>query len=226
MKHNLNANEVKHVLYDKIDKRSFPEAIWQEFEQQKQELFDNYSRLIMKELHIKQPEVMNQMGLLGINIESGGYYGNLSSDCGASSSLLENTSTRRPEEMQMVKNLIEQCLVYHMSPKQAMDVLYQKEKIEPYFTKTVWRLLKEQNPEFFRKYYIRLAVIDQVLRFNDLIEKQAEMMSQLNHHPNEVAEMRSFKYAVAEATPITEVEIDRHKLGVFGLQFQAPPTPL
>ncbi|KAJ0463790.1 hypothetical protein HanHA300_Chr14g0519591 [Helianthus annuus] len=60
MKHNLNANEVKHVLYDKIDKRSFPEAIWQEFEQQKQELFDNYSRLIMKELHIKQPEVMNQ----------------------------------------------------------------------------------------------------------------------------------------------------------------------
>ncbi|XP_022009356.1 uncharacterized protein LOC110908695 [Helianthus annuus] len=215
MKHNLNANEVKHVLYDKIDKRSFPEAIWQEFEQQKQELFDNYSRLIMKELHIKQPEVMNQSNTPPV-----------SSDCGASSSLLENTSTRRPEEMQMVKNLIEQCLVYHMSPKQAMDVLYQKEKIEPYFTKTVWRLLKEQNPEFFRKYYIRLAVIDQVLRFNDLIEKQAEMMSQLNHHPNEVAEMRSFKYAVAEATPITEVEIDRHKLGVFGLQFQAPPTPL
>ncbi|KAM0038605.1 putative angiotensin-converting enzyme 2 [Helianthus debilis subsp. tardiflorus] len=107
--------------------------------------------------------------------------------------------------MQMVKNLIEQCLVHHMSPKQAMDVLYQKEKIEPYFTKTVWRLLKEQNPEFFRKYDIRLAVIDQVLRFNDLIEKQAEMMSQLNHHPNEVAEMRSFKYAVAEATPISKL---------------------
>ncbi|KAM0038606.1 hypothetical protein Hdeb2414_s0013g00416791 [Helianthus debilis subsp. tardiflorus] len=61
MKHSLNANEVKHALYEehKIDKRSFPEAIWQEFEKQKQELFDNYSKLIMRELHIKQPEMMN-----------------------------------------------------------------------------------------------------------------------------------------------------------------------
>ncbi|MFS8009014.1 hypothetical protein Hanom_Chr14g01279611 [Helianthus anomalus] len=141
MKHSLNANEVKHALYEEhkiyIYFILFCRSVWEQFEKQKQELFDNYSKLIMKELHIKQPEMMNQSntppgftvdGLLGINIESGGYFGDLSSDCGASSSLLENTSTRRPEEMQMVKNLIEQCLVYHMSPKQAMDVLYQKRK--------------------------------------------------------------------------------------------------
>ncbi|KAJ0742982.1 putative angiotensin-converting enzyme 2 [Helianthus annuus] len=39
-----------------------------------------------------------------------------------------------PDDIQMVQNLIEQCLPYYMTLKQVVDILYQQEKIEPSFT--------------------------------------------------------------------------------------------
>ncbi|KAI3794839.1 hypothetical protein L1987_37479 [Smallanthus sonchifolius] len=283
MVHNLNPKEVIDVLYkqQKIE-RSFTETVLQELETQDKEFFDNYySRLIMKELHKKQPEMTNQsnippsklfsvsryfavklvfvstiiirapcvltayqmqypvpadamcfdfpfeyvvddtrndrMGLLAINIESGGYLDNLSTsaievifDLGASSFFLERVSTRLKQEMHMVKNLIEQCLLHYMNKEQVMDILYQKENIGYAFTKTVWEHLEQQNQEYFKNYYLRLAAKDQIIEFNNLLEKQAAMM---NH-----------KFNVPATATAPELDIDRHRLGILGLQFQIPPA--
>ncbi|KAD5508798.1 hypothetical protein E3N88_16501 [Mikania micrantha] len=84
-----------------------------------------------------------------------------------------------PEDIQMVQNLIEQCLPYYMTQKQVIDILYQQEKIEPSFTELVWQKLEEQNQEFFKGYHLRLMVKDQIMEFNKLLDRQAALMQQL-----------------------------------------------
>ncbi|XP_047329838.1 uncharacterized protein LOC124933476 isoform X2 [Impatiens glandulifera] len=84
------------------------------------------------------------------------------------------------EDIQLVQNLIEQCLQLHMSQKEVMHTLLVKAKIEPGFTELVWQKLEEENPEFFKAYHLRLLVKDQIVQFNMLLEKQAELMRQLS----------------------------------------------
>ncbi|KAJ0806609.1 putative angiotensin-converting enzyme 2 [Helianthus annuus] len=84
-----------------------------------------------------------------------------------------------PDDIQMVQNLIEQCLPYYMTLKQVVDILYQQEKIEPSFTELVWQKLEEQNQEFFKGYHLRLMVKDQIMEFNKLLDRQAALMQQL-----------------------------------------------
>ncbi|KAI7726229.1 hypothetical protein M8C21_008573 [Ambrosia artemisiifolia] len=84
-----------------------------------------------------------------------------------------------PGDIQMVQNLIEQCLPYYMTQKQVMDIIYQQEKIEPSFTELVWQKLEEQNQEFFKGYHLRLMVKDQIMEFNKLLDRQAALMQQL-----------------------------------------------
>lgn len=43
----------------------------------------------------------------------------------------------------------------------------------------VWQKLENENQEFFRAYHLRLIVKDQILRFNQLLEKQVELMQQI-----------------------------------------------
>ena len=40
----------------------------------------------------------------------------------------------------------------------------------------VWDHLEDHNQEFFRAYYVRQALKDQILTFNELLEKQARLM--------------------------------------------------
>ncbi|XP_076915750.1 uncharacterized protein LOC143575208 isoform X1 [Bidens hawaiensis] len=84
-----------------------------------------------------------------------------------------------PDDIQMVQNLIEQCLPYYMTQKQVIDILYQQEKIEPSFTELVWQKLEEQNQDFFKGYHLRLMVKDQIMEFNKLLDRQAALMQQL-----------------------------------------------
>ncbi|KAJ0714054.1 putative angiotensin-converting enzyme 2 [Helianthus annuus] len=84
-----------------------------------------------------------------------------------------------PGDIQMVQNLIEQCLPYYMTQKQVIDIIYQQEKIEPSFTELVWQKLEEQNQEFFKGYHLRLMVKDQIMEFNKLLDRQAALMQQL-----------------------------------------------
>ena len=39
----------------------------------------------------------------------------------------------------------------------------------------VWQKLEEENPEFFKAYYVKLKLIDQINTFNHLLEQQYHM---------------------------------------------------
>ncbi|KAL7613600.1 hypothetical protein Lser_V15G06386 [Lactuca serriola] len=92
-----------------------------------------------------------------------------------------------PEEVQNVKNQIEQCLWNYMNKKQAMDILYQKQNIEPIFTKLVWERLEEENQDFFKTYYLKLALKNQITQFNDLLYQQAVADLNQANNPHGVA---------------------------------------
>ncbi|XP_013459057.2 uncharacterized protein [Medicago truncatula] len=88
------------------------------------------------------------------------------------------------EDIQQVENLIGQCLRKYMSPKQVVETLLSESKIEPEFTKIVWKKLEEHNAEFFKAYYTRVVLKQQIEQYNILLEKQKEIMdSQQNEVP-------------------------------------------
>ncbi|KAK1411024.1 hypothetical protein QVD17_37568 [Tagetes erecta] len=147
----------------------------------------------------------------------------LNIDHGASSSSLKKMCARPKEEMQMVKNLIEQCLVHYMNQKQVMDILFQKENIDPDFTKAVWQNLEEQNQEFFKAHRYRVATKDKVIKFSSLFRKQAAMMNP-PYQPNEVTAMMNGIQKYNVPATATTLDIDRHRLGKLGLQLQLLPA--
>ncbi|KAI3794840.1 hypothetical protein L1987_37480 [Smallanthus sonchifolius] len=115
-------------------------------------------------------------------------------DRGAALSFLERISFKLKDQMRMVKNLIEQCLLHYMSKEQVMDILYQKENIGYAFTKTVWEHLEQQNQEYFKNYYLRLAAKDQS-----------------NQEFNEPATRTALG-----------LDINQHRIGILGLRLQVP----
>ncbi|KAH6803577.1 hypothetical protein C2S51_031824 [Perilla frutescens var. frutescens] len=67
--------------------------------------------------------------------------------------------------------------MHHMTKRQTIDCIASQANIEPYFTETiVWEQLETENEEFFRAYYVRLAVRDQTVRFNRALSMQAQLM--------------------------------------------------
>lgn len=86
-----------------------------------------------------------------------------------------------PQDIQMVQNLIEQCLPHYLSQKEVINILLAQKKIEPSFTELVWQKLEEQNQNFFRAYHLRLMVKEQISEFNRLLGRQVELMHQVPH---------------------------------------------
>ncbi|XP_050382614.1 uncharacterized protein LOC126799450 isoform X2 [Argentina anserina] len=84
------------------------------------------------------------------------------------------------QDIQLVQNLIERCLQLYMNQKEVVDTLLDQAKIEPGFTELVWQKLEEENREFFRAYYLRLMVKQQIIEYNRLLEQQARLMHQLH----------------------------------------------
>lgn len=83
------------------------------------------------------------------------------------------------QDIQLVQNLIERCLQLYMSQREVVSTLLHQAKIEPGFTELVWQKLEAENQEFFRAYHLRLIVKDQIVRFNQLLERQVELMHQI-----------------------------------------------
>ncbi|XP_057466689.1 uncharacterized protein LOC130756220 [Actinidia eriantha] len=83
------------------------------------------------------------------------------------------------EEIQLVQNLIENCLQLYMSQKEVVNTLLVQAKIEPGFTELVWQKLEEEHREFFKAYHLRLIVKDQITQFNRLLETQVELMDHI-----------------------------------------------
>ena len=66
-----------------------------------------------------------------------------------------------------------------MNLLQVIMQLQQQFKIEPCFTQLVWQKLEEQNQEFFRAYYTRLKLKDQIILFNHLLDEQVKMFQRM-----------------------------------------------
>ncbi|EER90343.1 hypothetical protein BDA96_10G330100 [Sorghum bicolor] len=81
------------------------------------------------------------------------------------------------EVLHKVQNLIERCLQMYMNQKEVVDALSQHSKIEPCITELVWRQLEQQNPLFFKAYYMRLMLKNQIMVFNKLLQDQFEIMN-------------------------------------------------
>ncbi|KAL3625576.1 hypothetical protein CASFOL_031030 [Castilleja foliolosa] len=84
------------------------------------------------------------------------------------------------QDIQLVQNLIERCLQLYMSESEVVSTLLVQAKIEPGFTQLVWQKLEAENEEFFRGYHMRLIVKDQIIRFNQLLERQVGLMRQVS----------------------------------------------
>ncbi|XP_061353603.1 uncharacterized protein LOC133298349 [Gastrolobium bilobum] len=54
--------------------------------------------------------------------------------------------------IRMVQNLIERCLLFHMSQEQCIKALAEHAGIKPLVTHTVWKELQKENKEFFGAY--------------------------------------------------------------------------
>jgi uncharacterized protein (TIGR01589 family) len=74
-----------------------------------------------------------------------------------------------------------------MNQKEVVDTLSLQAKIEPSFTELVWQKLEEENREFFKAYYVRLMLMNQIVAFNKLLEQQYQIMSK--DHPSGVPSM-------------------------------------
>ena len=55
------------------------------------------------------------------------------------------------------------------------------------FFSPVWQKLEEENREFFKAYYVRLMLKNQIMVFNKLLEDQYNLMSK--EHPSGMASM-------------------------------------
>lgn len=82
-------------------------------------------------------------------------------------------------DIQLVQNLIEKCLQMYLSQREVVSTLHQQAKIEPGFTQLVWQKLEEQNPDFFRAYFTRLKLKDQINLFNHLLEQQVNVVQRM-----------------------------------------------
>ncbi|GLJ49560.1 hypothetical protein SUGI_1051160 [Cryptomeria japonica] len=83
------------------------------------------------------------------------------------------------EDIQQVQNLIERCLQLYMNEREVINTLLNQAKIEPGFTGLVWQKLEEQNPDFFKAYYTRLLVKQQITKFNDLLRQHVELVQKM-----------------------------------------------
>ena len=72
-------------------------------------------------------------------------------------------------DIQLVQSLVERCLQLYMNQREVVCILREQAKIDPGFTGLVWQKLEEQNPDFFRAYYSRLGLKEQIVVLNQLV---------------------------------------------------------
>ncbi|XP_073148051.1 uncharacterized protein [Henckelia pumila] len=78
-----------------------------------------------------------------------------------------------------VKDLIEGCIKRYINKSECKHDLELKNGIDPNLTEIIWNEIEKQNEEFFRTYYVRLIVMEQIRKFNQLLERQLEWMPRI-----------------------------------------------
>ncbi|XP_042015252.1 uncharacterized protein LOC121763321 [Salvia splendens] len=80
------------------------------------------------------------------------------------------------QDIQLVKNRIEQCLQQYMNKKEVINDLIVQGNVEPCITELVWQRLEDENQDFFKAYYLKLLVKEQIMEFNRLLSEQVDLM--------------------------------------------------
>uniref|UniRef100_A0A6B2LR78 Uncharacterized protein n=1 Tax=Arcella intermedia TaxID=1963864 RepID=A0A6B2LR78_9EUKA len=65
--------------------------------------------------------------------------------------------------------MIERCLLMYMSREEVVSTF--RNCLDPYLVDLVWDTLEEQNPHFFLAYEMRLRIRQQIVAFNELLDK-------------------------------------------------------
>ncbi|KAL8493828.1 hypothetical protein ACS0TY_024845 [Phlomoides rotata] len=81
-------------------------------------------------------------------------------------------------EASVCQNLVEGCFRLYMKPEEIIEKLKNEAKIRPAVTESVLQKMEEQNPDFFAAYKLWLIMRDQIERFNQQLEKLANLMRQ------------------------------------------------
>nr|XP_028946262.1 uncharacterized protein LOC103431706 isoform X2 [Malus domestica] len=82
------------------------------------------------------------------------------------------------EDIEVVQNLVERCLRLYMNKNEVVNTLLDRARIEPGFTSLVLEKLEVENAEFFKAYYTRLKLKNQIVMYNRLLEQQYHLMKQ------------------------------------------------
>lgn len=127
-------------------------------------------------------------------------------------------------DIQLVQSLVERCLQLYMNKREVFSIIEQQAKIEPSFTGLVWQQLEGQNPDFFKAYYGRLRLKDQIVVFNQLIERHYHML-----RPNPQSTLQSGgqqpQYGQTGQQPGGGHHQDSQPVSVQEQQRQTPPPP-
>eukprot|EP01018_Ginkgo_biloba_P000776 Gb_11124 [translate_table: standard] len=134
-----------------------------------------------QEQHLNSQECVEQQSLQEVLEQQEDQLLKASSETPVTKSSSEATSsgeTRKLscEDIQLVQNLIERCLQLYMSQEEVIKTLLNQARIDPGFTSLVWQKLEEQNPDFFKAYYTRLKLKNQIILFNHLLEQQFQFI--------------------------------------------------
>lgn len=121
---------------------------------------------------------------------------------------VSDLSTRRlvSDHVDVVQNLIERCLLLYMNRDEVVRTLFSCAQITPGVTMLVWQRLEEQNADFFKAYYLRLKLKEQILLFNQLLEQQARLMNQPAH----------------QKLPLPHIQSEAHRMPVNNLRMGYP----
>lgn len=71
----------------------------------------------------------------------------------------------------------------------------------------MWKKLEEENQEFFKGYYLRLMLKEQIMEFNRLLGRQAEMMPHVD--------MAGVSFLPPKGCDMPPSKIQRHLLMLF-----------
>ncbi|GAB2279205.1 hypothetical protein Dimus_013855 [Dionaea muscipula] len=92
---------------------------------------------------------------------------------------MEDARMLSQEDIKQVQDLIELCIQQDMTRGETVARISERQKqFSAIFVELVWMRLEEENREFFEAYHLRLILKRQILHFNNLLKRQAELMNQ------------------------------------------------
>ncbi|CAA0825815.1 Plant protein 1589 of unknown function [Striga hermonthica] len=111
------------------------------------------------------------------------------------------------QEIDHVRECIERCMQMYMNKRETVNFLATQGNIQAAVTRLVWARLERDNPEFFRAYYVMLAVQEQIIEFNKLLPAQVELMRRIALTGNTSV----FNYSLPQATQYRNVDLQESR---------------